>query len=143
MSAAGQGGKRGAAASPACAVAAKPTVMLATGIGCCGPQVVLVQTSKGHENTTHFPPSIPSFAFPLSPPPREAHLRCGGIFQPRKSETACLQGRHDKVQEQTRERREKGSKWRGEAAGSLEERDEPAYCVTSGDRENFVHYIFY
>lgn len=44
---AGQGGNRGGAVSQACRVAAKPTVMLATGIGCCGPQVVLVCTSKG------------------------------------------------------------------------------------------------
>lgn len=46
-STAGQGGNRGRVESPACGLAAKPTVMLATGIGCCGPQVVLVCTSKG------------------------------------------------------------------------------------------------
>lgn len=46
-STAGQGGNRGGVESQACRVAAKLTVMLATGIGCCGPQVVLVCTSKG------------------------------------------------------------------------------------------------
>lgn len=44
---AGQGGKRGGVESPAGTMAAKPTVMSTTGIGCCGPQVVLVYTSKG------------------------------------------------------------------------------------------------
>ena len=44
---AGQGGNKGGAQSQTCRVAAKPTVMLAAGIGCCGPQVVLVCTSKG------------------------------------------------------------------------------------------------
>lgn len=43
----GQGGNRGGEGSRASGVAAKPTVMLATGSGCCGPQVVLVCTSKG------------------------------------------------------------------------------------------------
>lgn len=47
VSMAGQGGNRGGVESQACGVAAKPTVMLATGTGCCGPQVVLVCTSKG------------------------------------------------------------------------------------------------
>lgn len=47
VSAAGQGGNRGGAESPACRLAAKLTVMSATGSGCCGPQVVLVCTSKG------------------------------------------------------------------------------------------------
>lgn len=68
VSTAGQGGNRGGAESQACRVAAKPTVMLATGIGCCGPQVVLVCTSKGQavnmKTQLIFPPSIPSFAFP-------------------------------------------------------------------------------
>lgn len=45
--AAGQGGNKGGVQSPACGLAAKLTVMLATGTGCCGPQVVLVRTSKG------------------------------------------------------------------------------------------------
>lgn len=44
---AGQGGNKGGVQSPACGLAAKLTVMLATGTGCCGPQVVLVRTSKG------------------------------------------------------------------------------------------------
>lgn len=70
VSAGGQGGNRGGVVSQACRVAAKPTVMLATGIGCCGPQVVLVCTSKGQavnmKTQLIFPPSIPSFS--LSPP---------------------------------------------------------------------------
>ncbi|KAF3691793.1 Nephrin Renal glomerulus-specific cell adhesion receptor Precursor [Channa argus] len=37
----GQGGNRGGIKSRVCRVAAKPNVMLGTGIGCCGPQVVL------------------------------------------------------------------------------------------------------
>lgn len=44
---AGQGGNRHGVKSPACRLTAKPTVMSATGIGCCGRQVVLVCTSKG------------------------------------------------------------------------------------------------
>lgn len=67
-STAGQGGNIGGVESQACRVAAKPTVMLATGIGCCGPQVVLVCTSKGQavnmKTQLIFPPSIPSFASP-------------------------------------------------------------------------------
>ncbi|MEQ2172391.1 hypothetical protein GOODEAATRI_020530 [Goodea atripinnis] len=39
---AGQGGKRGVVESPACTLAAKPTVMSATGIGCCGPQLMCI-----------------------------------------------------------------------------------------------------
>lgn len=60
----GKGGNRGGAESQACRVAAKPTVMLATGIGCCGPQVVLVRTSKGQLWTwkhNSFPPVYPVF----------------------------------------------------------------------------------
>lgn len=62
----GQGGNGGGVQSRAYRVAAKPTVMLATGIGCCGPQVVLVCTSKGQavnmKTQLIFPPSIQSFA---------------------------------------------------------------------------------
>lgn len=62
----GQGGNGGGVQSQAYRVAAKPTVMLATGIGCCGPQVVLVCTSKGQavnmKTQLIFPPSIQSFA---------------------------------------------------------------------------------
>lgn len=68
VSMAGQGGNRGGVESQVCRVAAKPTVMLATGIRCCGPQVVLVCTSKGQavnmKTELIFSPSIPSFASP-------------------------------------------------------------------------------
>lgn len=100
---AGQGGRRGGVESLVWRVAAKPTVMLATGIGCCGPQVVLVCTSKGQavnmKTQLIFPPSIPSFAsatllFSLalrlsfsSSFPWGAHPRCCRIFELRRRDS--------------------------------------------------------
>lgn len=97
VSTAGQGGNRGGVESQVCRVAAKPTVMLATGIRCCGPQVVLVCTSKGQavnmKTELIFSPSIPSFASPTQLFfscslgslfvffPQEAHPRCCRIFE--------------------------------------------------------------
>lgn len=126
---AGQGGNRGRVESQACKVAAKPTVMLATGIGCCGPQVVLVCTSKGQavnmKTQLIFPPSFPSFAFPtllfslalrlsfclLS---QERHIQGAAESLSSGGQTACLQGCHDKVQERP---------WRGEKRIEVEKRE--------------------
>lgn len=99
----GKGGNRGGAESQACRVAAKPTVMLATGIGCCGPQVVLVRTSKGQLWTwkhNSFPPVYPviclydtTFRFLLLSGflfvffPWEVHRRCCRIFELRRSDS--------------------------------------------------------
>lgn len=113
---AGQGGYRGGAESQACRVAAKPTVMLATGIGCCGPQVVLVCTSKGQAvnmktqlifplHLSHLSPLLQHFFFSLplrlsfSSASHERHIQGAAESLSSGGETACLQGCHDKVQE--------------------------------------------
>lgn len=144
VSMAGQGGNRGGAQSRACRVAAKPTVMLATGTGCCGPQVVLVCTSKGQAanmKTQLIPPtpSFPSFASPavlFFPPalrlffrllsPREAHPRCCRIFELRRRH-AVPAGLPRQSAAKTQEERANGLKWRG---GQGSERHNPSYCVT-------------
>lgn len=149
VSTAGQGGNRGGVESQACRVAAKPTVMLATGIGCCGPQVVLVCTSKGQavnmKTQLIFPPSIPSFAFPtllfslalrlsfrlLS---HERHIQGAAESLSSGGETACLQGCHDKVQERPGRGEERIEvEKRG---GQQSERQKPNYCVIRDDRGN-------
>lgn len=148
-SAAGQGGNGGGVESQACRVAAKPTVMLATGIGCCGPQVVLVCTSKGQavnmKTQLIFPPSIPSFASPtllfsraLRLPFRllshERHIQGAAESLSSGGETACLQGCHDKVQERPGRAEERIEvETRG---GQQSERHKPNYCVIRDDSGN-------
>lgn len=114
-SAHGRTGYRGGAESQACRVAAKPTVMLATGIGCCGPQVVLVCTSKGQAvnmktqlifplHLSHLSPLLHHFfslalRLSFSSASHERHIQGAAESLSSGGETACLQGCHDKVQE--------------------------------------------
>ncbi|KAG8010153.1 hypothetical protein GBF38_014350 [Nibea albiflora] len=105
VSTAGQGGNRGGVESQVCRVAAKPTVMLATGIRCCGPQVVLALFSSSSRKR-HIQGAAES-------------LRSGG-------KTACLQGCHDKVQERPGRGEEGIEVKRG---GQQSERHKPDSCV--------------
>lgn len=149
VSTAGQGGNGGGVQSLVCRVAAKPTVMLATGIGCCGPQVVLVCTSKGQavnmKTQLIFAPSIPSFCFSYttsfpcsealsSSPSHERHIQGAAASLSSGGEAACLQGVHDKVQE---------GPGRGESrievverGGRRSDRHQHNYCVIGDDRGN-------
>lgn len=149
VSMAGQGGNRDGVESYACRVAARPTVMLATGTGCCGPQVVLVCTSKGQavnmKTQLIFPASIPSFASPtqlfslalrlsfrlLS---HERHIQGAAESLSSGGGMACLQGCHDKVQEKPGrgEERIEVEKRGGQRPG----RHKPNYCVIRHDRGN-------
>ncbi|TKS81921.1 hypothetical protein D9C73_016028 [Collichthys lucidus] len=102
VSTAGQGGNRGGVESQVRRVAAKPTVMLATGIRCCGPQALF--SSSSHKR--HIQGAAEA-------------LRSGG-------ETACLQGCHDKVQERPGRGEEGIEVKRG---GQQSERHKPDYRV--------------
>lgn len=135
----GWGGNRGGAQSQACRVAAKWTVMLATGTGCCGPPVVLVCTSKGQavnmKTQLVSPPSNQSLAFPtllflalrlsFSSFPHERStskvLRtlCSG------GEATCLQERHGGAWQTERATREMDVEKKG---GHQSERHIPDCC---------------
>lgn len=143
------GRDRGGVESQACRVAAKPTVMLATGIGCCGPQVVfgvyIKRTGCEHENTTHFSRSIPSFASPtllfslalrlsFCLPSHERHIQGAAESLSSGGETVCLQGCHDKVQERPGRGEERIEvEKRG---GQQSEKHKPNYYVIRDDRGN-------
>lgn len=129
----GQGGNRGGVESQAWRVAAKSTVMLATGTRCCGPRVVLVCTSKARAvnmktNLVFSPHLSHFFAFPTlffvplalrlsftSFP----HERCRGTFEPRRRGNTPA-GMPRRCMTDLREVTE-GCKWRRKVANSLKE----------------------